>query len=210
VKITLSGGRIVTTDELWFLNDDSEERGMLDGICMQISRDYDLRRARPTHPLRAPNAKPNSWLKPVCYELVVEFCREDRFDLLEDRIERCGRYSRGRRGDINVFQTGIMAIFAHAPKALGPRDRERFGKQLWHAFRHYVPSPFINGFIAQYEKSTSHGRIGRDLDSAFRDWIVSERLNDPCPDFRGGYPKGINDEVRAKHLNTDSSTRRRL
>lgn len=153
-----------------------------------------------------PSNRDLGWLKRACYTLIAEILALDQADVFEDRIRAHGRYARGARGRPNIFQTGLMAIFADDRLALNARDRERFGKQLWTAYRHYVPAEFLIGFLSQRDgskpvKSRGKGKSQdpEKLQRDFHEWIIERRSTDDRDDlFRGPYPRAIEAAVEER------------
>lgn len=174
---------------------------LFDRAALLIQTEWKQRRSeRELH--RGPRSKRDMrWLKVTCYSLVSEMLRLDQADVFDSRIKQHGRYPRGPRGAPNPFQTGLMALFANDPSALDARDRERIGKLLWYAFRHYVPVEFLIGFLVQREVKGQTTRFtGWELDPEFTDWIVERRLLERDDADRGVYPKHIEDAVEARQM----------
>jgi hypothetical protein len=137
------------------------------------------------------------WLKVTSYVVLTEMLRLEQDDVFETRIKEHRRYPRGQRGNPNPFQLGLMALFAEQPDLLNRRDRERLGKQFWHAHRHYVPPEFLLGFLSQLERGQAGEKLaGSDLQRDLKDWIIERRSVDSDGD-RGDYPLEIENEVEA-------------
>lgn len=164
----------------------------------------------------------NSWVKQICYEVILVMLYEDQVGLFNRRIRKYSRHAASEKNKINIFQTGIIAIFAHDKKIMGPRDRERFGKELMYAFRHYIPVEFLDGFIRQC--SSSNLSIARrlknsDLEKQFENWIVGERSREEdqsefeglsLEEWRGSYPKHIEERVEKSREAVMRKYKRRL
>ena len=79
------------------------------------------------------------------------------------------------------------------------RQREILGKQLWHAFRHFVPPQFLNGFIAEYGPAANRRRLSDPdyIEPGFRDWIIARLCeNSDNIELRDGqYPGMLLDDV---------------
>ena len=129
----------------------------------------------------------NAWLMRVAYDLLLPMLEDGQLDLLILHCERHGRYAaRGRPEDLNPFQIGLMAIFARWPKSISPQTRERLGKRLWHAARHYVPLEFLTGFIKQLDSVGFERRAAaNDIEPGFEAWILREQSRDESDFDRG-------------------------
>lgn len=54
---------------------------------------------------------------------------------------------RGRYVEDNPFSRGMRALFAKDQKAIDRRVRSRIATRLKHAHDHFIPAPFLNGFL---------------------------------------------------------------
>lgn len=148
---------------------------------------------------------------------------EDLTNIFEERIKDCKRNPRRKREGLNPFQHGLMALFADAretknvpnPKAISPRDRERIGKELWYAYRHYVPQEFLAGFLKQVRSPDLARRsVEGEIEAGFEEWIINSyaaEMNDDTSGFdaRGTYPKGIEKAAeRLSHLLENKAMRK--
>ncbi len=159
----------------------------------------------------------NDWVKRICYRMIELHIHEERFHELEDRISRYERRRRGIKGDPNPFQTGLLAIFAHNPKIqrpskkapgeidlvelMGTHDRERFGKQLFYAYRHFIPADRLARFIAFSYTHRKHSELPNDFIDPLFNAHVAHHLADAEVDLedRRDYPDAI--EKAAAELN---------
>lgn len=138
-----------------------------------------------------------AWLAVTAYEVIAEMLNNELDDVFEICIEENGRHRRGRIGSPNRFQVGLMALFADEPNAVNTRDRERIGKKLWRAYRHYVPPELLTGFLMQPK-----GELlpGHDLSRDFMDWIIDRRSEESAAknESRGEYPSAIEEAVEKR------------
>lgn len=151
----------------------------------------------------------NDWVKRICYRMIELHIREDRLDELTDRIDRHERGRRGVKGDPNPFQTGLLAIFAHSRKIqrpskkapgetelvelIGTHDRQRFGKQLFYAYRHFIPADRLARFIAFSYTHRKHSKLPNNFIDPLFNAHVAHHLADAEVDIedRGPYPGEI-------------------
>lgn len=174
----------------------AESARLFDEVADAIKQEWRLRSASPKRDL--------NWLKRTCYVVITEMLVLDIDELFKARSRSHGRYARGEKGRPNIFQVGLMAIFAEDRRALNARDRERFGKQLRCAYQHYVPPDFLIGFLWQI--GGDQGSQGtRTIRKDFYEWIIEQRLMDD-QDERGPYPRVLEaafDKRRAKQAIED-------
>ena len=116
---------------------------------------------------------------------------EELEELFERRIFHHGGYLQGQHDRLNPFQHGLIALFAHHQAAMPRQTRERIGKELWCAYRHYVPPAFLLGFLGQVRPTGLPRRsIDEVIDPAFEQWIIEQRSReDDNHDARGPYPR---------------------
>jgi hypothetical protein len=139
------------------------------------------------------------WLKVTAYIILKEMIFLELDDVFEQRIRQYRRYPRGERGRPNRFQMGLLALFAEDAKALSSSDRQRIGKLLDVAYRHYVRPEFLIGFLAQYEGSSRDELLpGTDLLRDFGAWIAECRAEPGADDDRYDYPADIEREVEVR------------
>lgn len=132
---------------------------------------------------------------------------------------------RGKPAPVNPFQRGLYAVFAVAkpqrnrrpvkPAQLGssgstdklplprrgltPAVRERLGKQMWQAYRHFVPPALINGFVLQIGVETIRAMAPTDIAPGFEGWIakgLAAAKSSGDTDHRGRYSKSIRTEAK--------------
>lgn len=135
----------------------------------------------------------NAWLIRVAYDLLLPMLEDGQLELLVAHCERHGRYAaRGVPEGLNPFQIGLMAIFARTPQGISPQTRERLGKRLWHAARHYVPLEFVAGFIKQLDSKDLEKRVAHnEIEEGFEEWIFENINKDESILDRGNYPSNI-------------------
>lgn len=160
----------------------------------QNSASYGERRAR---------KEPIDWFRPIAYQLIAT-CLERKVEQhLFWRNKNWDRYISSNTAASSDFGSGLMAITAKHPPVMGDGQRSKMGLLLWYAYRHYVPSCFINGFAQQVgelnvEKARSF------IEPNFEDWIVERRVLDFGPSrARGPYPRRIEDRVN--HLRSSNA-----
>lgn len=167
-----------------------EANRLFDAACRKIQAEWKKRS-------RSGSKRDLAWLAVTAYEVIGEMVRNELDDVFERRIAEHGRRRRGRTGNPNRFQVGLLAIFADGLDAVNARDRERIGKKLWRAYRHYVPPQFLTGFLMQ-----PRGELlpGHDLSRDFRDWIIDRRADESAAEneSRGEYPIEIEEAVEER------------
>lgn len=128
-----------------------------------------------------------SWVRPVCYRF-IDHCLENG---LEDHLRsRIRRYGRSTSSD-DIFSVSLLAIFADDPADFTEADRHKISRQLWYAYRHYVPWQFLNGFLSQLPKFESQKALSK-IEPGFEDWIIMRRSVDyTTRTLRGRYPANI-------------------
>lgn len=192
--------RAVTIDFQSIDSDSSEATRLFDKAAGAIQAEWRVRQK--TFGRR----RDLGWLEVTCYALLVQMLNLDLAGLFDERIRQHGRYSKGSRGNPNCFQTGLMALFADDAECLGARDRERMGKRMWRAYRHYVPPVFLLGFLEQQRSGAS------ELEPGFAAWIAERRWCERDDSgARGTYPAAIEEAVqrrerireRHRHQDTD-------
>lgn len=197
VKIALIGGRRLELELEPKTSDSREADRLFDKVSMAIQKHWN--EYGPAHQSTPPGQRKKKrdlrWLKVTSYTVLAEILCLELEEVFEHRIKKHRRYPRGQRGDPNPFQLGLMALFAEQPDILNSRDRERLGKQLWQAHRHYVPPTFLLGFLSQLEgKAPGPKLVGSDLLRDFKDWIIERRAIDAGGE-RGDYPMEIEQRV---------------
>ncbi len=141
-----------------------------------------------------------AWLHKTGYPYLSLTLESGHTGLFENRIRGFER-DRGERGrDVNPFQRGLLALFAHDKGGLRERDREWIGKRLWYAFRHYVPSEFVTGFLHEVWHADPWRPAIDALEPGLEEWICIQRAHDETPELRGRYPEELEDRVRAAAL----------
>lgn len=171
-----------------------EDSGDFDRICRLLEREFSNLKSSITVGIGGYQGRPNVWLRRMAYMLVSRMIIDDDCDYFDDRINNNERRNRGQKGQPNVFQTALMAIFAHAPTTLGARDRERFGKQLMFAYHHYVPAEFLEGFLNQ--TAAAYAETPTIVVSAMRWWVIEKiAVDDEPSEYRGDYDVEIMDDA---------------
>lgn len=140
------------------------------------------------------------WLGKTCYPIIQYLIGEEVEDLLFGRIDKYSRQVRGSKGTDNIFQTALMAISAHDPMSIRHQDRERHGKNLMIAHRHFVPVEFLEGFLSkcsvQYFDDPTNAK---SIDSNFENWIIEHSIDQvSLRAFRDKYPRRIQTIINAK------------
>ena len=80
------------------------------------------------------------------------------------------------------------------PEPLTNSQRELLGKQLWHAFRHVVPPPFLTAFLTEYGSARRRGDFTKhsSVEPGFSDWIIDRHCeNSDSSELRDGEYSGI-------------------
>jgi hypothetical protein len=134
------------------------------------------------------------WIQNVGYGLLARTIENGFANVFDERIRRVGRRSPSL--EVNPFKRGLLALFAHDKGAMDDRERDYFGKRLWYAYRHYVPQPFLLGFLAEVWNDKRMRQAPRDqIEAGFEDWVILERANDERSETRGAYPAEIDAKV---------------
>lgn len=141
----------------------------------------------------------NLWLKPICYNIILSYENADMHGVLDRRIGNHGRHSRGTPKNLSIFQIGLMALFAHreARSILDVRERDRMSRQMWYAFRHYIPPALINGFNCQFPENSRASKSEQpELEPSMISWVVEQRsiwfdMPGELEELRGKYPDEI-------------------
>lgn len=144
-----------------------------------------------------------SWFRPVSYELISHCVQYSLNYLINRRSLDAKRYSTTQRQSENVFSLGMMGILSKQKGALDERTRYNLANEMMYSYRHYVPRPFINGFISQAGKLNLQ-KTFEFVDIEFEHWIISQRLlRRDFGGLRGVYPKRIEDQLRAIRYDND-------
>ena len=151
--------------------------------------------AQELHGRMKAKAECREWVQTVCYEFLSRIISYGHAALFEERITRLERDRKGST-QVNPFQRGLLAIFAHEKGLMNEAARSYCGKRLWYAYRHYVPSCFLMGFLHEVWSGDAEAKVARNhIEPQFEQWICFERANDPRPELRGTYPAPIEDKV---------------
>ena len=158
---------------------------------------------------------PNNWLKQACYQVILSWHVWDFAEDIDDRIEAAGRLARGtKKEDRDIFQRGLVGLFANNPDALSVQDRKRLAAPMWYAFRHYVPPAQLNEFNRTFPGHKARRANWREhIELAFENWVVLERTHSifrACnlDAFREKYPDHI--EARVESELDDAYAARKL
>lgn len=137
------------------------------------------------------------WLQVVCYQLLQLTIDNGFQKLFDERIARYGRNSRGKKVATNLFQRGMLALFAHEDRyVLDEGERAHFGKRLWYAYRHYVPHYFMLGFLREVWNDEAPAHSGTAyVEPAYAEWVYLQRAQDEAPERRGEYPPELEQNV---------------
>ena len=152
------------------------------------------------------NRKQNcyDWMKPACYVLISSVLELEYNQIFLDRLERHHRYPRSDPATLGPFQLGLNAVFANdgpADQCLAPDIRYRISRELFYAYRHFIPHELINGFLVQVGGvlSSLERKDGESIEPQFREWVIFHLLNTSLShEGRGTYPKSIGDELRKR------------
>ena len=134
-----------------------------------------------------------SWLLPISYRFICHMIEEG---LESEILRRIKKYKRHTSSE-NVFSRYLLGIFAEDQANFTESDRHRISRQLWYAYRHYVPWLFLNGFLLQMKDFDLQSDLLK-IEPGFEDWIIERRAL-PFEDrrIRGAYPKHIEDGCRS-------------
>lgn len=188
---TLSGGQVVCP-----LPSDAtgEAAELIDAAATSLASEYRQRRLA--------KAEPTKWLRPLAYVLISACLDNDLQHLLYRRSLATPHYKRGYTQSPNPFQLGLMAIFSE-DEYFTKNERHELGKVLWYAYRHYVPTCFINGFASQVG-AVAKERSDNAVEPEFAEWIIRERILDlRSNNPRTNYPDHI--ERRVKEFRSESA-----
>lgn len=142
------------------------------------------------------NAENREWLQRVAYQLIGQMISNGFAGLFEERIVNFGRKRTAASRQINPFQKGLLATFAHDKGVMNEQKRHIFGLRLWYAYRHYVPHEFLTAFLGQvWSDGADQRAIAEYIDPDFASWVMFERAADPAPERRGLYPVSLEEQV---------------
>lgn len=154
-------------------------------ICLESAKQKEMRRAGDLRSWL-------SWVRPICYRFIVHCIEHGCMDDLRRRIRRYNRQTNSE----DLFSVCLLAIFAEDSANFTESDRYRISRQLWYAYRHYVPWQFLNGFLSQLHNFENQKMLSR-IERGFEDWIVQRRSVDyGSVEYRGNYPEEIEVRVR--------------
>lgn len=174
-----------------------EQNPWLEELATQITEELKLRRMLSlTRHFDRPPESPNQWLKPLCYQIILSCCDSEMLGELEARIERSRRWSRRRPASPTIFQSGLLALFAHDADILIERDRSRMAKEMMHGFRNYISPAQLNDFNARYTSSKLSSTNASRVEPKYHSWIIEQRARFSLScrhidSYRGAYPKKI-------------------
>lgn len=152
-------------------------------------------------------AEHRPWVQGVTYQLLGTMITNGFSGLFEKRIRNFDRKLSSDQTELNPFQIGLLATFAHHMGAMGETERSYFGPRLWYAYRHYVPHEFLGGFLHQvWTKGAQHRASDGYIEPDFALWVAMNRAVDPSPENRGQYPAAI--EKMVAQIRAVSSTLR--
>ncbi len=156
------------------------------------------------HVRKKANADYREWLQGVTYQLIGMIISNGFAGLFEERIANFGRRRPATAKQINPFQIGHLATFAHDKGVMNETERHHFGTRLWYAYRHYVPHEFLAGFLHQVWAKGTEQRAATDyIEPDFVSWVMFERAVDPTPECRGQYPIAIEEKVERVRIMAD-------
>lgn len=117
-RLEVGGGRWLEFPLISSRGVDAEIPRLFDEAARAIQREWRVRSVSRKRDL--------SWLKRSCYVVITEMLALDQTEFFGSRIRAHGRYARGKKGRPNIFQTGLMAIFADDREALNGRAVPHF------------------------------------------------------------------------------------
>lgn len=137
----------------------------LEKECSSIASDYER---------EGPSKQANIRLARAVYELALR-CMEQ--DLIEDALYLAR--SNAKRSwlaiESNPFQIVLSAVFHGQGPKISSSTFERVWKQLWHAFRHFVPPPFLEGFLLQCRaKDICIRAMEPEIELGCREWVTCQ------------------------------------
>jgi hypothetical protein len=145
-------------------------------------------------PSDSQDRKISAWLRPVCYQFISHCIEAGLLEHLRNRLKRYRRYTNTE----NLFAFSLSSMFAEDAANFTPTHRTRLSRELWYAYRHYVPWPFVHGFIGSTRNCESETRLHL-LEPQLTDWIITHRALDVDPtsmSAKGHYPRHIEAAVR--------------
>lgn len=183
---------------------DAQEK-QFDRIAKAISEAW---KARVTPPHSNQKAR-RSDLERACYHLITWCLEKDLVRLLKRRAKIKRHKERKIAHRSEVFHVGLDAIFERQRDGLTANQRARLVREMWFAFRHYIPEFMFVGFIHQCGGSVRIAQLGVDhILPDFREWVIERRTNDGLLQrARGSYDAEIQRAVRAKRRALVSSNR---
>lgn len=114
----------------------------------------------------------NANLSRAVYDLTLRCMRNDLMDEALD-LARSNAKRDWLEAGSNPFQIVLSAVFCGKGPKPSTSTFERIWKQLWHAFRHFVPTPFLEGFLLQSRtKDICSRALQPDLEAGYDDWVT--------------------------------------
>lgn len=148
------------------------------------------------HVRKKEKAEHREWLQGVTYQLIGMIISNGFAGLFKERIANFDRKRPATAKQINPFQIGLLATFAHDKGVMNEPERRYFGTRLWYAYRHYVPHEFLAGFLHQVWVKGAEERAATDyIEPNFVSWVMLQRAVDPTPMRRGQYPAAFEERV---------------
>lgn len=144
------------------------------------------------------------WLRMTTYRAITVCLANDAGEALFERLEVSRRMKRGEvppeEAD-GVFRRALAALFIRGNRVLEKDDLIRWAERMWHAYRHYIPPPLLEGFSSQCPAARRKPLGWKALiEPPFEDWVVQQRVQwrrwqdeDLIAEdiFRGEYPESI-------------------
>lgn len=146
---------------------------------------------------------PGQWLKSACYQIILSWYACDFDCEIDARIEKHNRFVKGEKKERDIFQRGIVGLFATDAKVIPDTHRSRLADPMWYAFRHYIPPVWLNEFNRKYPGHRAHRADWRQyIEPELEDWVTEQRVASqyrgcPLDAFRATYPPHLEDRVEA-------------
>lgn len=144
--------------------------------CRAISEGWRRRRG---------SGEQSAWLEARIYALADFLWREGCEEFLRPREELLSK--RGAPGRRSTYGTLLRVIFHAEPKAPDNKVRERIVNRLEYARRHFVPPPFLTGFLLSAGARPKRNYIAPQ----FREWIGDQLGRGRNRERKNEYPQDI-------------------
>ena len=209
----LSGALLNSDYELekWF-KPKTDETGANDQRLSAVSKE--LTEAYSAIKIRGSNSpvSPNSWLRNLTYRFISHYLNWDALDVLERRANLRRKVARGRIGDPNPFQIGLSAIFAAEPELLSASSKERMGKEMWFAYRHFIQPKDLRKFLSEISlASIPHFLKQQYVFPRMRRTVIKNLATRQChPVLLASYQPEILEKADAKFAKTNADAVKKI